>query len=199
MKKYLMIIPFLSLFLFSNLESLEARTIQQSFDDAERFLEVIYPSYNQNDLDLMANSIWFAFRQGSRNLPWDYTNESVLPLIMNPTNEQLALEEVFLKAYYQEGLLTFQRTNPTSTSDINTLLEQTYETAFNDGYSSGLIASETEANIIVSFIPQLLGVVFAFFFTILSFQVFGVSALNIIGTLLALSVGILTYKIFFGR
>lgn len=73
-------------------------------------------------------------------------------------------------------------------------------TAYADGFARGLAnATGTGVNAVTAFIPQILGVTFAFFFQILSFQVFGVSALTILGTLLALSIGILTFKLFFGR
>ena len=75
-----------------------------------------------------------------------------------------------------------------------------YQSGFNAGFAQGLSnATGTSVNAVTAFIPQMLGVTFAFFFQVLSFQVFGVSALTILGTLLALSIGILTFKLFFGR
>lgn len=75
-----------------------------------------------------------------------------------------------------------------------------YDLGYAQGFSRGLAnATGTGVNAVTAFIPQMLGVTFAFFFQILSFQVFGVSALTILGTLLALSIGILTFKLFFGR
>jgi uncharacterized protein YggT (Ycf19 family) len=72
--------------------------------------------------------------------------------------------------------------------------------AYNEGFSDGLNnATGTAVNALTAFIPQMLGVTFAFFFTVLSFEVLGVSALSIIGTLLAISVAIITFKLFLGR
>ena len=112
----------------------------------------------------------------------------------NSTNPSRAGERANLEANF----VMFQKDdfNSIIISGTSVFINQAYTEGFADGLNN---ATGTAVNALTAFVPQMLGVVFAFFFTVLSFEVLGVSALSIIGTLLAISVAIVTFKLFLGR
>lgn len=196
----------LSLVGLTQIQAFEPQAFNQevALRDAERFLKGLRGGTpSANDINLQANAFWYAYRQGFiENENYDPNNEYVIDIIYaNATQQEIDLEISILERLYQEGITAAQRTRTElSQQQIDNVVNLAVSNAYQDGFTAGLNnATGTSVNAVTAFIPQMLGVTFGFFFQVLSFQVFGVSALTILGTLLSLSIGILTFKLFFGR
>ena len=202
MKRIVIFTSFLA-FIFVGLLQISALSQGDAYEQAERFHRSLGYSPTTNDIEQQANAFWYAYRQGFNQESYDPSNEYVLDLIyVGVTQDEIDFEIDLLTNLYNLGLAKAEVNTfgDILSPQIQELISSSAISAYADGYAQGLAnATGTSVNAVTAFIPQMLGVTFAFFFQVLSFQVFGVSALTILGTLLALSIGILTFKLFFGR
>jgi hypothetical protein len=72
-----------------------------------------------------------------------------------------------------------------------------YDDGYSDGYSDGIAQGMDDILAIRNMIPGILGVIFAFFFTLSTINVLGISILNIIVAMASIAIGLAIFKLFF--
>lgn len=209
MRKLLAVLSIFAIALFGITEIQASTVVDQArcTSDATRFLGGMFGATpTNNDRDIMANAICYAWRQGTRLDFYDVDFEQVLGAVIYPLATQLQIdhEKDYLTTFYQLGQAFYYRNiEPTvevevglSNPSVQALVSQAGFTAYAAGFSDGQTQNTGSAvNALASFVPQLLGVGFGFFLQIASFEVLGVSLLSIVAMMVGLTGLLITLKV----
>jgi len=74
-----------------------------------------------------------------------------------------------------------------------------FDSGYIEGHTQGIIDSGDNVAELLDFVPAVLGIIIAFFFQLSSISALGISALDILGTLFAISLVLFAFKVFLSK